>query len=147
MSTPPVVTAPAGFVPRYALSFGGVGADAVAVDSSNPLPIADARVALPASSSPLIGTATENGVTASFAPQLGRPVWLALSGTWTGTVTLMRSADGGVTRAPVTYADGSARPAWTGNLQAPVVEESVAGALYYLSITVTSGSVGYRMEQ
>jgi hypothetical protein len=147
MSSPENVSAPGGFVPRYALSFGSANAAAVAVDASNPLPVADTRSAGPAASTPLGDSLAASGTSAAFAPQLGRPIWLTLGGSWSGTASLLRSTDGGVTRLPLTYADGSAKPVWTGNMQAPVAEESVAGALYYLSVALTAGTITFRMEQ
>ncbi len=60
---------------------------------------------------------------------------------------LLRSIDGGVTRLPLTYADGSAKAAWTGNVLAPVADETVAAATYWLAIAPASGSVAYRLAQ
>ena len=79
-------------------------------------------------------------------PRLGRPIWLALSGTWTGSVALKRSTDGGATKLPLT-AGGSAWGVFTGNACEQVIEESEAGAAYYLAVTVVSGTVAYRVSQ
>jgi hypothetical protein len=61
-------------------------------------------------------------------------------------VRLQRSTDGGATRLGLT-AMGSAYGEFTGNVCEPVWEESETAALLYLNITVTSGSVTYRMGQ
>jgi len=140
------VIAPAGYVPRHAISFGSDGAAAIAVDDSNPLPVRAVTVQA-ATSTPLAASAAASGASAAFAPQLGRAIWLTLSGSWTGSVTLQRSTDAGASWNALSYGDGSAKPAWTANMQAIVAEESVAGALYRLAITIASGTLAYRMEQ
>lgn len=94
----------------------------------------------------LTGTIAAGGTSEPFTPQLDRPIWLTLSGSWSGTVRLLRSTDAGVTKLPLTYGDGSPKPTWTGPMQAPVAEESVVGATYYLEFTGT-GTLEYRMEQ
>jgi len=71
---------------------------------------------------------------------------LTLSGTWTGQVQLLRSVDGGATRLPVTAA-GQAYGAYSQNVCEPIWEESEAAATLYLGITVTSGTVNYRVGQ
>ncbi len=60
---------------------------------------------------------------------------------------LLRSVDGGVTRTPLTYADGSLRGVWSGNVNAPVHEESVADAALYLDFAHAGGTLAYRMER
>jgi hypothetical protein len=71
---------------------------------------------------------------------------LTLSGTWAGTVKLLRSVDGGTTRLPVTAA-GQPYGTFTGNICEPVWEESEAAALLYLDVILSSGSLSYRMGQ
>ena len=82
---------------------------------------------------------------APFAPQLGREIWLTLSGTWSGSVALMRSVDGGATLLPATL--GGAALTWTGNVNEIVWIETEAAATLYLSITLASGAVTYRVAQ
>ena len=82
-----------------------------------------------------------------FIPQLGRPIWLNLSGTFTGTCQLLRSTDGGETKFPLTTGNGVAKPIWTTPLNAAVAEDSVATASYWLMIEIASGSLSYKMEQ
>jgi hypothetical protein len=141
------ISAPAGFVPRQAISFGAADSEATAVDQNHPLPIIDSASSQAATSTPMAGTANTSRTTSLFVPQLGRPIWLTLSGSWTGSVALLRSTDGGATLLPLTYSDGSPRTALIGNAQAPVAEETVAGAGYALSIILSSGTVAYRLEQ
>jgi len=57
-----------------------------------------------------------------------------------------RSLDAGVTLQDLTIG-GAIWAQFAANCCEPVAEESVAGATYYLDIAVTSGSVGYRLEQ
>jgi hypothetical protein len=144
-SSPPDVRAPGGFVPGQAIAFGAYDGPATAVDHTHPLPIASTVVA--ASSTPLTGSLSASGTAGPFAPQLGRPIWLTLSGSWSGVVQLLRSTDGGTTKLPLTYGDGSAKPVFAGAMQAPVAEETVGAATYYLAATLTAGALAYRMEQ
>ena len=143
--TEPLISIPAGFVPEYALAFGSRGTPPIAVDASNPLPT---TIRLGATTSTaLAGTASASGVVGPFVPELDRAIWLSLSGTWTGSVQLLRSTDNGATKLPLTYGDGTSRPAWSTALQSAVASETVAGASYWLGITLGSGGVVYRMEQ
>lgn len=101
-----------------------------------------------ATPTPLAGVDTTAGAQdfGPFTPQLGRAIWLTLSGTWSGTTQVLRSTDGGTTRLPLTIA-GGAWGSFTANCNEPVTEESDAAATYYLRITLTSGSATYRMAQ
>lgn len=81
-----------------------------------------------------------------FTPQLGRDMVLTLSGTWTGSVQLMRSVDGGTTKLPVTVG-GTTWALFTANCNEPVWTSSESGATFYLAITVASGTVVYRLAQ
>lgn len=100
-----------------------------------------------AASTPLAGSTAVSAELGPFTPVLNRPIWVRLAGAWAGTVTLLRSRDGGASKLPLTYGDGSPKPSWTGNMQAPVAEETVVGATYYLSFVRTSGALDYRVEQ
>ena len=101
----------------------------------------------PATSTPLTGTAAASVTTGAFTPELGRPIWVTLSGSWAGSVQLLRSTDGGTTKLPLTYPDGSPRGSWTAAVNAPVSEESCAGATYYLAFARTSGTLTYEVRQ
>ncbi|MEO7384840.1 MAG: hypothetical protein ABIU18_07890, partial [Novosphingobium sp.] len=76
----------------------------------------------------------------------GRPVMLALSGTWTGQVRVVRSTDGGTTKLPLT-ALGATYGAYTANLCEPIWEEGEANVRLYLDVTVSAGALTYRMGQ
>lgn len=141
----PDIQTPAGFAPLHALAFGAQGGVATAVDAAHPLPTTSALGA--AGATPLAGTTAASGTLGPFQPVLGRTIWLTLSGSWSGTVQLLRSSDGGTTKLPLTYGDGSAKPSWTGAVQAPVADETVDGATYWLGVTLRSGTLTYRMEQ
>lgn len=142
-----VVLAPGGFAPSVALAFGALGESVTQVDASNPLPVG-VRLpeASPSTSTPRAGTASVSTMVGPFVPQLARAIWLTLSGTWAGTAQLLRSTDGGATKLPLTIA-GASWGSFTANGNEPVAEESDAAATYYLSITLTSGSVTYRVAQ
>jgi hypothetical protein len=137
---------PAGWAPGTSICVKQANGTCAPVAADNPLPTAAAGVAT-ATSAALTGTATTTSTVGPFTPNLGRVIWLTLSGTFSGSVTLLRSRDGGTTKLALTYSDGTAKPTWTTALNTPVTEETVAGATYYLSITLTSGSVSYRLEQ
>ncbi len=98
------------------------------------------------SSAPLEGTATGAASAGPFALTAGKPAILALSGTWTGTVRVLRSVDGGITRLPLTVA-GQPFATYTGNCCEPVWEESSSAAALYLNIALASGTLSYRIEQ
>lgn len=146
MTTPFTVQAPAGYAPCVALAFGSLDGAFTAVDAANPLPVASQPSQAAATSTPLTGTASANATAGAFAPQLGRPIGLTLSGSWTGTVQLLRSTDGGTSKLPVTVG-GAAWASFTGNCNEPVWEENDAAATFYLAFTLTSGSVTYRVAQ
>ena len=134
---------PAGYAPKFAIAFGNATGGADTVQPDNPLPVTFAPAAAPAA---LTGSAASSTTVGPFAPAAGRAIVLVLSGTWTGQVQLLRSVDGGATKLPVT-AGGQAYGLYTQNVCAPVWEEAEAAATLYLGITVTTGTVSYRMGQ
>lgn len=144
MVTPIPVTAPAGAVPELALAFAARDGSAATVSLDNPLPVTPATA--PAASTPVSGSASASTVAGPFRPDLGRPIWVTLSGNWTGSVSLLRSTDGGATRLPLTVA-GQPWGNFTGNGQEPVVEEGAADASYYLAATLSSGTLSFRVAQ
>lgn len=136
--------APAGFVPEMALCFTDSSGAAVPSSLSSPMPVAVTPVA--ATSVPIAGTTSANLLAGPFLPQLGRPIWVTLSGTWSGSVVVERSVDGGATRLPLTIG-GLPWGRFTANAHEPVSEESVASAVYYLDIAISSGTLAYGMQQ
>lgn len=142
MSLIPIL-APSGFVPQAAIAFCQSDGNAQIVGANNPLPVAPIPFVAPA---PLSGSATASVVAGPYVPQAGRPVILALSGTWTGQVKVLRSTDSGVTKLPLT-AGGSPYAVFTTAGCEAVWEESEAGASLYLDMTVSTGTITYRMGQ
>ena len=118
----------------------------VALPTAATVVAAIARNTVAATAAALAGTTNATGIVGPFAPDLARPIWLTLSGNWTGTVQLLRSTDAGVTKLPITVG-GAAWASFAANCNEAVAEESVAGATYFLSITLTAGSVNYRVAQ
>ena len=143
MPTSPIQS-PASYVPSRAAAFADTDGSALVVSSANPLPVTLAAAA-PASA-PMAGNTAVSGVLGPFQPTLDRPVMLALSGTWTGSVRVLRSTDGGVTRLPLTVA-ASPWAQFTANCCEPVWEEASSGAELYLDIALSSGTLAYRIEQ
>jgi hypothetical protein len=140
MPTP--IQNPAGYAVTRAVAFADVDGSMLPVAATTPLPVT--LGATP--TTPLTGTASTTSVTGPYQPALGRPVLLLLTGTWTGSVKVTRSVDGGATRQALTAA-GNAWGQFTANVCEAVWEESESAARLYLDITLTSGSVTYRMAQ
>jgi hypothetical protein len=141
---PPIpVRSPANFTPTVAIAFGDSNGDTSLVRADAPLPVVASAVAAPAA---LSGTSSASGIVGPFTPVAGRPVVLALSGSWTGQVRLTRSTDGGATKLPVTAA-GSAWAQFSTNCCEAVWEESDIAAQLYVDITLSSGTVIYRLAQ
>lgn len=134
---------PAGYVPQMAVAFANANGDAEPVSASNPLPFQEQ----PFAAAPAIaGTVSASGVVGPFAPRAGRAVMLMLSGTWTGSVKVVRSVDGGATKTGLT-AGGAPWGVYAANVCEPVWEESEAAATLYLDITLTAGALTYRLGQ
>ncbi len=143
MPNPIPVTAPASYAPVSAIGFAETDNTLLSVSADRPLPVSTVSVPAPAA---LTGNAVASGVFGPFTPTSGKPVMLALSGSWVGTVKVLRSADGGTTKLPITAA-GMAWGSFSANCCEPVWEETVSGAALYLDITLGTGSVTYRMAQ
>ena len=134
------IVSPARYISLGAMAFADTDSSAIAVSHATPLPVSLAG----SSASPLAGTASLSTVAGPFQPSPGATVVLALSGTWTGTVAVTRSIDGGVTRLPLTLF-GSPTASFQGNCCEPVWEEADPAATLHLDITLASGSVTYRI--
>lgn len=139
------IQTPAGYAPATAVGFANASGEMVLISAENPLPTASITSANPAPS-PLLGQSSTDLVVGPFAPIADRPVFLQLDGTWQGTVQLLRSIDGGATKQPVTLA-GQSWGLFTGKAMEPVWQESEAGAELYLDITISSGTLSYRVSQ
>jgi len=141
------VQVPAGFVPAVALAFGTPPDAARFVDSGNPLPVSVTPAPTPpATSTPVVGTASVTTDSPTFTPNLGRPINLTLSGTWTGSVAFQRSTDGGANWRGVTVG-GVAWGVFTANCNEPVWEPTESGGTFRLAITRTTGTIDYRIAQ
>jgi hypothetical protein len=142
MPTSPLKT-PAGYVPQMAVAFANTAGDADIVSAANPIPTLTQPFT---ASAPLTGSLSVSGQVGPFQPKAGRAVIVALSGTWVGSCKLLRSVDGGATKLPVT-ANGLAYGIFAANACEPVWEESEASAVLYLDVTLTSGTLSYRLGQ
>lgn len=143
MPNPIPVAAPATYAPLSAIGFADANSALALVSADRPLPVSTATIPAP---SPLAATTSVSATAGPFAPSSDRPVILALSGTWSGTITVLRSSDGGVTRHPLT-AGGHPWGIFTTNCCEPVWQESASDAALYLDIALTSGSLTYRLAQ
>lgn len=140
----PILT-PAGFAPATAVGFANANGEMVLISAENPLPIA-ASTTTANVNPPLEGQTDTDAIVGPFAPTTDRPVVIQLSGTWAGSVQLLRSTDNGATKFPVTLA-GESWGNFTANVLEPVWQESEAGAELYLDIALTSGTVAFRVSQ
>jgi len=108
-----------------------------------------------ATSTPLTGAVADTVAHSygPFTPQLAREIWATLVGTGaSGTAALQRSTDAGATKAGLT-AGGDPWAAWafsgvTGSIvNEQIGSETDAAATYYLAVTLTAGSLTYRIAQ
>ena len=143
MPSPPIQS-PSAYSVSRAVAFADVDGSAVLVSATSPLPVT--AMASSGSPTPLAGTAATSSVQGPFTPAVGRPVILSLQGTWAGTVKVLRSTDDGTTKLPLTVA-GSVWGQFAANCCEAVWDESDPAARLYLDITLTSGSVTYRLAQ
>jgi hypothetical protein len=135
---------PAGFLTQHVVAFAGADGLGTTVTAAAPLPVAVGPATPPGA--PLAGQTSVDAVAGPFAPVAGLPIWVSLSGDWSGSVQVMRSLDGGATLQPLTLG-GQPWAIYTTNANEPVGEETVAGATYYLDVALSSGSLAYRVQQ
>lgn len=140
MPTP--IQNPATYIPVQALAFAQADGNSGLVSADLPLPVSTTRPA----GQPLSGSATVTGQVGPFSPVSGRPVMLSLSGSWTGSVRMLRSVDAGVTRLPLTIG-GEAWGEFTTNACEAVWEDYEDNARLYLDVTLASGTLTYRVAQ
>lgn len=75
-----------------------------------------------------------------------RDLWVTLWGTWAGVAQVLRSTDGGTNKLPITVG-GQAWASYTSNAQEAFGSDTDPSSLYYLSVTLTSGTINYRLSQ
>lgn len=139
------ISYPGRYAPGVALNFADATGAARQVSDSSPLPVALSGAGGPAPA-PLAGTASSAVEAGPYAPVGGKPLILALTGTWTGSVRLLRSVDGGATRLPLSLA-GAPWGLFTAQACEPVWEETEEAATFYLELEPASGSIVYRLAQ
>jgi hypothetical protein len=140
------------------VNLGSIGGAATAVNQAigNASLVSLASPYGAATSTPLTATINDTAahVLGPFAPQLAREIWLTLNATVaaSGSAQLLRSTDGGTTQLGLT-AGGLAIGAYTfsaasGSIVNEILSvETDAAATYYLSITLTAGTVAARVAQ
>lgn len=139
----PQINHPANFVTSTAVGFADPNGNLSLVSGNTPLPVIQGRPAPPPA---LSGETRQSILAGPFAPLRDSPIHLSLTGIWTGNVTLLRSADGGLTRLPLTVG-GQPWARFTGNANEVVWQEAEAGATFYLDIVLASGTLTYRVAQ
>lgn len=136
------ISVPAGFAPAYAVGYSDTGGRLALVSGAAPLPVSTAAVA----PDPLVGAISASAVVGPFYAVAGRIVSVALDGDWQGTVTLLRSTDGGATKLPLrvagepwaTFNSSGLEQAW---------QEAEDGASFFLDVSLQSGTLAYRVSQ
>lgn len=144
MPTP--IQNPTGYAIPRAIAYADTDGSMLQVSSAAPLPVAILTSGGSTATTPLAGTAATTSVVGPYQPAIGRAVMLLLTGTWTGTVKVMRSVDGGTTRQPLTV-NGTTWGQFNANCCEAVWDESESTARFYLDITLASGTVTYRVAQ
>lgn len=138
-----IISQPAGYITPFALGYADEQGDLTLVTSGAPLPVASARGEVPA---PLEGETGTSMVAGPFVPAPDVPMHLQLTGTWTGSVIVKRSVDGGDTSYPLTLA-GAPWAQFTANANEAIWQEGEEAASFWLDITLASGALAYRMSQ
>lgn len=151
--SPQPVRFPSGYATAVAIGTVDPEGNIALIDPANPLPVRfDGTIETGGSGSsvtpapPLGGTLGASGLVGPYAAARGLPIIVELAGTWTGEVRLQRSTDGGATRHNLTVG-GSAWAVFTGNALEPVWTESEANVAFYLAVTLSSGTLAYRISQ
>lgn len=142
MSDPTPIAAPAGYAPSYAVGFADPARNLVLVSEDARLPIAAAAPA-PAA---LADQASASMRAGPYLAVPGRIVTVTLEGVFEGTVTLLRSTDGGATLSPLRVA-GEPWAQFTRSGCEQAWLETEDGASFYLDIQLASGVVSYRVSQ
>lgn len=137
------IQTPAGFAPAFALGYSDESGDFVLARPSAPLPVTQGDRTRPV---PLAGSTSASTLLGPFVPIPGVSVMLELGGNWAGSVQLQRSSDGGTTLRDVTIA-GSQWGYYSSNVCEPVWDESETDAQLFLSVTIASGTLDYRVSQ
>ena len=140
---PTPIQSPASYVPIRAAAYADLDGTSLLVSASNPMPVS---IGASAAAAAVAGSTSATGIIGPYIPAPGRPVVLALTGTWSGTVSVKRSTDGGTTKLPLTVG-GAPWGQFTANACEPIWEENEAGAGFYLDVALTSGTLTYRLAQ
>ena len=142
------ISYPARYAPGVALNFADASGAARQVSEASPLPVTLAAATGGGTTVPpvLSGSTTAALTVGPYVPAADKPLVLALSGTWTGSVRLLRSTDGGATRLPLSLG-GAPWATFTANICEPVWEEAEGAAAFYLQLTPATGSIVYRLAQ
>jgi len=142
MTEPTPIATPSGYAPTYVVGFADPANRLALVSADSPLPVSSGGAA----PTPLVGETSASTLAGPFAAAAGRTVSVTLAGTWSGTVTLQRSTDGGATRDDLRVA-GEHWGVFTTSGCEQVWPESESGASYYLHIVLENGTLAYRVSQ
>jgi hypothetical protein len=116
----------------------------VMVDPTTGNPLSSS--ASPATSTPVTGSTTSSTTLGPFTPQLGRDLGVIITCTGTCTGQLLSSADGGVTKLPLTIG-GAVWASYTGAVNEDAWTPTITGQTFYLALTATGGTTTGTMTQ
>jgi len=94
---------------------------------------------------PITGSSSGSSVSPVLIATGGYDLYLTLSGTWTGTVTVQVSHDGGVTWSTLSDTYGGNNSVYTQNCDEAVTNVLEDGTRFRVVATLTSGTVSYRL--
>lgn len=147
------INLPAGYAPAFAIGFSDQAGLLSIVDTAKPLPVmisADQTISVQtvsvAAPAALQGQTSASILAGPFSPVTGRGIILTLGGVWEGGVQVQRSIDGGITQHKLSAA-GLPWGNYSANVCEVVWAEEEDGAQLYLDITITSGTLDYRIAQ
>ena len=144
MPTP--IQNPTGYAIPRAIAYADIDGSMLQVSNAAPLPVAVTAGGGSTATTPLAGTAATTSLVGPYQPAIGRAIMLLLTGSWTGTVKVLRSVDGGTTKQPLTI-NGTTWGQFSANCCEAVWDESENAARFYLDIALSSGNVTYRVAQ
>lgn len=142
MTQPPEISVPAGYAAAMAVGFADDASALAVVSRDRPLPVIFGA----ASPTMLQGNTSVSQQVGPFDAVAGGIIVVALSGTWSGTVQLLRSSDDGVTIAPLRVG-GLVWGTFTKSGCEQVWSETQTGVTFFLDIDLQSGTLEYQVSQ
>ena len=142
MTETPLITLPAGYATASAVGFSSAASTLTVVSQDQPLPVVFGAP----TPTMLQGNTSASLVAGPFNSVAGRTVLVTLSGSWAGTVQLLRSSDDGVTKTPLRIG-GMPWGIFTESGSEQVWHETEADVTFFLDIALQNGTLDYQVSQ